>query len=309
LVILKNIKTFDKEKQMISFFKQKFKKIYNQVTSKLSEIFSSKKIDQETLTQLEKILLSADTGVQTTKEIINQLKDDFKSGKISDGQGLKQDLEEKLLSILQTDNKKEAGQIYLLVGVNGSGKTTFAAKLANKFAKQGKKVLLAAADTFRAAATEQLQTWAEKCKLECISGQQGQDPGSVVFNACDTFEKERFDVLIIDTAGRLQTKTNLMKELEKIKKIITKKLPDKKITTLLTIDAMLGQNSLEQAKIFNESTAVDGIILTKMDGTGKGGIIFALKKELNLDVDYVSFGERLDDFQVFDEQKYVSELF
>ena len=168
--------------------------------------------------------------------------------------------------------------VYLLVGINGSGKTTFAGKLANSFTKNGKRCLLAAADTFRAAAPEQLTEWSKKSDASLFTGTQNQDPASVVFGACDQYKKENFDTLIIDTAGRLQTKDNLMKELEKIKRIVAKQLPDHQVTTLLTIDAMLGQNSFSQAKIFNEATDVNGLVLTKMDGTGKGGIIFQSHK-------------------------------
>ena len=293
---------------MFGFLKNKLKKIYNQVTSKLHSLFDSKKIDEQTLADLEKILLEADTGVKTTKILVNFLKEEFKSGNITEGTELKSALEKKLNQILGNGSTQNESKIFLLVGVNGSGKTTFAAKLTNKFTKQGKKVLLAAADTFRAAATEQLEQWSQKIGTEIVTGTQGQDPGSVVFQACKKFDDEQFDILIIDTAGRLQTKTNLMKELEKITRIIERKLPEENVNTLLTIDAMLGQNSLEQAKIFNESTDVNGIILTKMDGTGKGGIIFALKQELELPVSYISYGEKLENFETFNSEKYVSEL-
>ena len=293
---------------MFGFLKNKLKKIYNQVTTKLQGIFSREKIDEQTLAELERILVEADTGVKTTKKLIHYLKAEFKSGKIEQGSQLKEALQIKLNQILQNNHINENAKVYLLVGVNGSGKTTFAAKLANKFKKDGKKVLLAAADTFRAAATEQLEQWADKTKTEIVVGSENQDPGSVVFQACSKFQDDNFDVLIVDTAGRLQTKVNLMKELEKIKKIVDKKMPEEEVITLLTIDAMLGQNSAEQAKIFNESTNVDAIVLTKMDGTGKGGIIFALKQELNLPVYYISYGEQLENFEVFDSQKYVDEL-
>ncbi|MBT3456464.1 signal recognition particle-docking protein FtsY [bacterium] len=293
---------------MFGFIKNKLKKIYNQFTSKIQGIFSSKTIDEQTLYELKKILLSADTGVKTTKTLIEHLRQEHKSGKIGDGAELKQSLENKLNNILSTDKIEKNTKVYLLVGVNGSGKTTFSAKLANKFTKDGKKVLLAAADTFRAAATEQLEQWASKTNTQIVTGGQKQDPGSVVFQACTKFREEKFDVLIIDTAGRLQTKTNLMNELEKLRKIIDKKLPEESVETFLTIDAMLGQNSFEQARLFNESTNVSGVVLTKMDGTGKGGIIFALKEEFNLTVEYISYGEQLNEFEKFEPKKYVTEL-
>ncbi|MFC1843034.1 signal recognition particle-docking protein FtsY [Candidatus Dependentiae bacterium] len=293
---------------MFNFIKNKLKKIYTQVTSKISGLFSLKKIDEQTLKELEEILLSADTGVQTTRAIIDNLKTQFKKGEIHEGQDLKKALESQLYEILATPVPQTGNHVYVMVGINGSGKTTFAGKLAHKFKSEGKKVLMVAADTFRAAATEQLEKWAQNTGVDIVTGKQNQDPASVVFAGCEKFKQENFDVIIIDTAGRLQTKINLMRELEKIKKIITRHFPDEKINTLLTIDSMLGQNSLEQAKIFHESTNISGIVLTKMDGTGKGGIVFAITKELGIPVAYISFGEKLDMFKPFDEKDYVQEL-
>ena len=356
---------------MFSFIKDKLKKIYNQITSKISNIFSRTKIDEDTLKELEVILLSSDAGVQTTKQIIEKLREQFKKGKITEGQSLKEALEKILHEILNTKTSAKAPtspleqpqleqpqleqpqleqpqterhpgdskeptcpfdqaptvakrlwrarqdklrpcgsleKVYVMVGINGSGKTTFAAKLANKFKQKGHKVLLVAADTFRAAATEQLEAWATKIGVDIVTGSAEQDPASVVFKGCEKCKQEGYDKIIIDTAGRLQTKVNLMKELEKIKKIIKRHFPDENINTLLTIDSMLGQNSLEQAKVFQESTDVNGIILTKMDGTAKGGIVFAISQELNIPIAYISFGEQLDQFKTFDAKEYVSEL-
>lgn len=304
---------------MFSFIKDKLKKIYNSVTSNLSNLLSLKQIDEKAIKELEEILLSADTGIKTTKIIIDNIKTKFKNGDIKEGNDLKLALEKELLELLsckkeisteKTNNHEDnpEKQIYLMVGINGSGKTTFCAKLAEKFTKDGKKVLLVAADTFRAAATEQLEKWAKTVGsngVDIVTGTQDQDPASVVFAGCQKFKDQNFDVLIIDTAGRLQTKINLMRELEKIKKIISKHFPDKKINTLLTIDAMLGQNSLEQAKIFNESTQLSGIVLTKMDGTGKGGIVFAISNELGIPVQYISFGERTQQLKEFNANEYV----
>ena len=194
------------------------------------------------------------------------------------------------------------------MGINGSGKTTFAGKLAYDLHKQGKKVLLVAADTFRAAAPEQLKQWAIRTGASIINGKEGQDPASVVFTGCEQFKSQGFDALIIDTAGRLQTKTNLMKELEKIHKIISRQLPNYTPCTLLTIDAMLGQNSFEQATLFNESTQLDGIVLTKMDGTGKGGIVFAITQQLGIPVAYIAYGEQPEQLKLFNAQEYVQEL-
>lgn len=293
---------------MFNFIKDRLKKIYTQVTSKITNIFSLKTIDEQSLKELEEILLSADTGVKTTKIIIDNLKTKFKTDQISEGQDLKVALEQELLDLLNIEKQNLGNKVYVLVGINGSGKTTFAGKLANKFKKEGKKVLLVAADTFRAAATEQLENWSKTIGVEVITGSQNQDPSSVVFKGCLEFKNNNFDTLIIDTAGRLQTKINLMHELEKIKKTINRHFPEEKINTLLTIDSMLGQNSLEQAKTFNESTQVNGIVLTKMDGTGKGGIIFAITTELGIPVEFISFGENLDNLKEFDKKEYISEL-
>ena len=205
---------------------------------------------------------------------------------------------------LDMDNQR----IFLFVGINGSGKTTSIGKLAHKYTKQGKKVLLVAADTFRAAAPEQLNQWALESGADILCGKEGQDPASLVFQGCEKFKNEQYDILIIDTAGRLQTRVNLMHELAKIKRSVQKQLSDRTVTTLLTIDAMLGQNSFEQAKLFKESTDVSGIILTKMDGTGKGGIVFAIAQELGIPVAYLTFGEQSDQIKTFDVQEYVTEL-
>ena len=227
-----------------------------------------------------------------------------------DGAQLKTALHSILLSILNKNDMPNYTnqQIFLLVGINGSGKTTSIGKLAHFYAQQGKKVLLVAADTFRAAAPEQLAQWAQQTHADILTGKEGQDPASLVFQGCEKFKKEGYDILIIDTAGRLQTKINLMHELAKIKRSLSKQLPDMPIATLLTIDGMLGQNSFEQAKLFKESTDVNGIILTKMDGTGKGGIVFAIAQELSIPVVFLTFGEQADQIKQFDAQEYVTEL-
>jgi fused signal recognition particle receptor len=294
---------------MFNFIKDKIKKVYNSFTTKAITLFSRNKIDEEFLKELEILLISADTGVKTTKEIMLQLRDLLKNQKIKTGQEIKTELEKLLLEHLKQHNPKEENpKILLLVGVNGSGKTTFAAKIANQLKNQNKKVLLVAADTFRAAATQQLLEWGERINVEVFSGKDNQEPASLIFDACTKFENEKFDHLIIDTAGRLHTKVNLMKELEKIKKIIQRKLADEKINTWLTIDAMLGQNSFQQAKIFHEATNLNGLILTKLDGTGKGGIVFSITKEFQLPIIYISIGEKKEDIQLFNPDEYVKNL-
>lgn len=292
---------------VFSFLKKTFQKIYEQVTSPIKALFA-RPIDQETLKQLETILLSADTGIRTTRFVLDTVTRAWQNGSLKDGRDLKSLLEQTLNTMLETPTYQPQDTIYLMVGINGSGKTTAISKLANLYKKEGKRVLCIAADTFRAAATEQLASWAHKIGVDIITGKEAQDPSSVVYAGVQEFKKGAHDVLIIDTAGRLQTKINLMKELEKIKRVISTQLPNRKIVTLLTIDAMLGQNSFEQAKLFHESTPIDGVILTKMDGTGKGGIVFAIIHELHIPIAYVSFGEQPEQFKLFDAQEYVHDL-
>lgn len=293
---------------MFNFIKNTLNKIYSTCTSKLDAIFSKGTIDPETLSELEKILIEADTGIATTKKIIQILTQEYKIGNITDSASLKQALHAKLISLLKTDIHKSQASIILLVGINGSGKTTLAAKLAYNAKKEGKKVLLVAADTFRAAAQEQLGSWAQQLKIDIVLGTSQQDPAAVVYAGCEKFKQEEYQTLIIDTAGRLQTKINLMKELEKIKRVVNKQLPGIVVNTILTVDSMLGQNSLEQARIFHESTKLDGIALTKMDGTGKGGIVFSITDELHIPVLYISYGEQPEQLKLFDAQEYVSQL-
>jgi fused signal recognition particle receptor len=295
---------------MFKFIKEKIKKVYTQFTNKAASIFSNNKLDEKFLKELFDLLISADTGTQTTKKILDQLKNDIQNQKVTTLEQAKQELEAFLVNHLKkytlaTQNPK----ILLMVGVNGSGKTTFIGKLAHKLKQEDKKVLLVAGDTFRAAAVQQLQEWANKTKTEIFIGRENQDPASVIFDACKKFKDENFDHIIIDTAGRLQTKTNLMNELEKIRKVIGKVLPEEQICSWLAIDSMLGQNSLRQAEVFNEVTKLDGLVLTKLDGTGKGGIVFAITQKLEVPILYITFGEKLEDIKAFDPQEYVYGLF
>jgi fused signal recognition particle receptor len=291
---------------VFNFIKNTLSKIYNQCTTAFSAFFQREKFDDQAIAELKKILLSADTGIKTTNFIIENLKKSLPND--ADGNAMRIALQQELLQLLMQKQFMHEGSIYLLVGINGSGKTTAAAKLAYQEKKAGKKVLLIAADTFRAAATEQLSIWAEKLGVSIVIGKENQDPASVIYTGIQQFKQENFDTLIIDTAGRLQTKINLMKELEKIRKVIGAQLPQHKIITLLTIDAMLGQNSFEQAKTFHESTHLDGIILTKMDGTGKGGIVFAINHELQIPIAFISYGEKPEQLKLFNAQEYCSEL-
>ncbi len=294
---------------MFNFIKNKLQKIFTHITSKLGSFFNKKTVDEQTLKELEILLISSDVGVTTTRIIINELKKQVANGSTS-GQELKTLLHSILLALLTKDKTPDYNhqRVFLLVGINGSGKTTSVGKLAHYYAQQNKKVLLVAADTFRAAASEQLTEWAHLTNTDIVRGKEGQDPASLVFQGCETFKKENYDIIIIDTAGRLQTKINLMNELAKVKRSIAKQLPDMPIATLLTIDGMLGQNSFEQAKLFKEATDVNGIILTKMDGTGKGGIVFAIAQELSIPVAFLTFGEQKEQIKLFDAQEYVREL-
>ena len=289
---------------MFNFIKTQFQKIYTQF-SRIAGLFKKSTIDQATLNELEQLLIEADTGVATARFILAELQKNNEPQPLS-GKDLKNLLSTILQNLLKPfPNPQDNKIIYLLVGINGSGKTTFAGKLAHSFVKNHKKTLLVAADTFRAAAPEQLNAWAAKSGATLIQGNAGQDPASVVFAGCQQFKNEHADCLIIDTAGRLQTKTNLMNELAKIKRSIVKQLPEHKIITLLTIDGMLGQNSFQQAKLFHEATTIDAIVLTKMDGTGKGGIVFAINHELNIPVAYLSYGEQIDQLKLFNCEEYV----
>ncbi len=299
---------------MFGFIKDKVSKIYNQFTSKAVSLFSRKNLDNEFIKDLESLLLSADTGVKTTKKIIAKLQDDIGSKKIIDGEQAREELEKLLISELNSYKSKQLKpKVLLLVGINGSGKTSFIGKFANELKNSGttlvpKSVLLVAGDTFRAAAVEQLKSWGDKIGVQTFVGKPNQDPASVIFDACKFFVEQDLDHIIIDTAGRLQTKTNLMKELEKIRKVACKVLPQEDINCWLTIDSMLGQNSLRQAEVFSQATKNDGIVLTKLDGTGKGGIVFSITNELKLPIVYVTFGESLEDIKTFDPQEYVKGL-
>jgi fused signal recognition particle receptor len=294
---------------MFNFIKNKLSTIYSHFSSKAHTLFSKSKIDESTLKELEMLLITADTGVKTTRIILHNLQQELKNGALNHGQDLKRILEEQLINLISKKNPIEQNpSVFLLVGINGSGKTTFAGKLAQLHRADQKKVLLVAGDTFRAGATDQLAQWAQKTQSTLFSGKEGQDPASVIFAACQAYKDNKYDILIIDTAGRLQTKTNLMRELEKIKRSITRQLPDASLCTLLTIDSMLGQNSFEQAKIFHESTSIDGLVLTKMDGTAKGGIVFAINQELEIPVAYISFGEQSEQIKPFHAQEYVQQL-
>ncbi len=294
---------------MFGFIKDKVQKIYTSVTQKVTSIVARGALDEVFLQELSQVLLAADTGVKTTNDIINRLATGIKANTITTSEQATDALASMLLAHLsQTHDPDLLPRIVLLVGINGSGKTTFIGKYAHMLKSMNKKVLVVAGDTFRAAAVQQLSEWAKRVGVTVFIGKENQDSAAVIFDACKMFHDGGFDHLIIDTAGRLQTKINLMNELEKIKRIIQKQLPAESIHTWLTIDAMLGQNSIAQAKVFHEATSVNGLLLTKLDGTGKGGMIFAITQELKLPIVYITFGEAQEDIKAFNAQEYVQGL-
>lgn len=290
---------------MFSFIKEKLQKIYNHVVAKLGAFFTKKTIDEAALKELELILLSSDVGVKTTQSLLAHVR----SKSIQTGEDLYGVLRDCMIAELtQFSVARSNPSVIVMVGINGSGKTTSAAKLAWRYKSQGKKVLLVAADTFRAAAVDQLSEWAKRLAVDCFVGEGHKDPSAVVFGGCQRFLDEQYDILIIDTAGRLQTKQNLMQELAKMYRTIAKVLPNESKQVLLTVDAMLGQNSFDQARLFHASTPLDGIIMTKMDGTAKGGIVFAITAEIKVPLKYITFGESVDALKPFDASAYVTDL-
>lgn len=277
-------------------------------------LLGKKTIDEDTLEELEEILITADIGMPTTVSLIRTLEEKLSRNELQDGDALKSTLKQELLKRLSKYSKPlEVGTpgpfVILVIGVNGAGKTTTIGKLAARFAASGNKVLLAAADTFRAAAAEQLQIWAERSGVDIVRHAEGADPSAVVFDAAKAAVAREADVLIVDTAGRLHTKVNLMEELKKIRRVIDREIPGSPHETLLVLDAATGQNAVAQARIFKEATAVSGIILTKLDGTAKGGIITAITNEFDIPVRFIGVGEGVDDLREFDPEEFVNALF
>lgn len=270
-------------------------------------------IDDEFYEELEEILISGDIGVRTTEEILEDLKTKVKEKKIKEPTDCKQLLIDSIKEQMDIGDAEYAFEnttsVILVVGVNGVGKTTTIGKLASKFKSQGKKVVLAAADTFRAAAGDQLKEWANRAGVEIIGGQEGSDPAAVVFDALQSAKAKKADILLIDTAGRLHNKKNLMDELGKINRIVGKEYPDAYRETLVVVDATTGQNALVQAKEFSEVTDLSGIVLTKMDGSAKGGIAVAIQSELHIPVKYIGVGETVDDLEKFNASEFVEALF
>ncbi|MFN7995754.1 MAG: signal recognition particle-docking protein FtsY [Bryobacteraceae bacterium] len=277
-------------------------------------IQGAKQIDAELLDELEFTLISADIGVRTTEEILDRIRERVDRKMVGDPAELENLIREHLLEILQSSERPmprvaEPPAVILVVGVNGSGKTTTIGKMASRFKAEQRSVLLCAADTFRAAAIEQLEIWGERTGTDVIRQKQGADPSAVLFDALQSARARKTDYVIVDTAGRLQTKANLMAELEKMRRTAARVIPDSPHEVLLVLDATTGQNGLEQARKFTETSGVTGIVLTKLDGTAKGGIVIAIARELNIPIRYVGVGEKVDDLLPFDPEKFIASLF
>ncbi|PWA13477.1 signal recognition particle-docking protein FtsY [Pueribacillus theae] len=298
-------------------FKQGLTKTRDSFAGKMNDLVKRyRKVDEEFFEELEEILISADVGVVTVMDLIEMLKDEARTKNIQDTEELKTVISEKLAELLEKEEgdadlniQKDGMTIILVVGVNGVGKTTTIGKLAHKFKTEGKSVVLAAGDTFRAGAIEQLEVWGERVGVDVIKHQEGSDPAAVIFDAIQSARSKKADILICDTAGRLQNKVNLMKELEKVKKVIAREVPSAPHEVLLVLDATTGQNAMNQAKIFREATDVTGIALTKLDGTAKGGIVLAIRHELDIPVKLIGLGEQMEDLQPFDAGTFVYGLF
>lgn len=280
-------------------------------TTDVMKIF--KKVDEALFEELEEVLIMSDVGFETSSDIIERLRQKAREERITESEDLKSALQEIISDILGEDEEefeiKTSPAVILVIGVNGVGKTTSIAKLAHLYKEQGKKVILAAADTFRAAAIDQLQIWADRVGVDIIKQLEGSDPASVVYDAISATKARNADVLICDTAGRLHNKKNLMEELSKIHKIIDRELPDAQKESFLVLDATTGQNALSQAKNFGEVSDVTGIVLTKLDGTAKGGIVIAIKAEQNIPVRFIGVGEQMDDLQPFSSKEFAEAMF
>ena len=288
-------------------------KTKNAIFQQVNDLFKHfVKVDEEMLEELEETLIAADVGFAATEEIIESLRDRIKEERITEPQDAKTALMDILVNMIgegEPLNLDTRPAVILVIGVNGVGKTTSVAKIAHCLKDQGKKVLLCAADTFRAGAIEQLQIWGDRAGIEVIKHAEGSDPAAVVFDAANAAKAKGSDVLIIDTAGRLHNKKNLMNELAKIDRVIERELPGSAKETLLVLDAVTGQNAVNQAQEFKTASDITGIVLTKLDGTAKGGIAFSIKKVLGIPVKYIGVGEKLDDLQDFSARDYVNALF
>lgn len=297
---------FDKLKQGLSKTKSSFEE-------KINNVFSNfRKVDEDLLEELEEALILSDVGVETSTEIISNLRTRIKKEKLEDAEDVKNALREEIKGIFDAlDNSlhlETKPSVILVVGVNGVGKTTSIGKMANRLKQDGKKVVIAAADTFRAAAVEQLEIWANRAGCELVKREEGVDPASVVFDAIKATKEQNADILICDTAGRLHNKKYLMDELIKIKKVIDKELPDASKEVLMVLDATTGQNAISQVKAFKETVDITGLVLTKLDGTAKGGVVIGIANENKMPVKFIGIGEKIDDMEIFNSEDFVKAL-
>jgi len=300
-------KSFDKLKKSLS-------KTKDRLIGQISRVVHLRKIDDDLLDDIEEILIEADVGVVAAMRLIESVKTKAKERKLTEGDDVIALLKEEIAQILsrdetplfqETDNKPI---VWLIVGVNGVGKTTTIGKLATHFSKDNQKVIIAACDTFRAAAIDQIGIWAERSNVDIIKSQEGADPAAVAFDAAKAAAARNADILLVDTAGRLHTKTNLMEELKKIKRVVNKAIPDAAIYSKLILDGSTGQNAISQVKVFTDAVGCDGIIVTKLDGTAKGGVMIAVAEELGVQVDFIGLGEGIDDLQRFDAKQFAEAL-
>lgn len=297
-----------------SKFKEGLSKTRGAFMEKVGAVFTRRKIDEDFFEELEEQLIMADVGVNTTMTLMEELRTAARERKIENAEELQPILQEKLMELMGEETSplhlnSSGMSVIMVVGVNGVGKTTSIGKLAHRLKSEGKKVILAAGDTFRAGAIEQLEVWGQRVGVDVIKHQAGSDPAAVVFDGVQAAKSRKADVLIVDTAGRLHNKTNLMDELNKIYRVLKREIPDAPHEVLLVLDATTGQNALQQAKIFGEATGVTGLVLTKLDGTAKGGIVIAIRHQMEIPVKFVGLGEKMDDLQEFDPQDFVTALF
>lgn len=303
-------------KQKKGFFKrlkEGLTKTRNNIAESFNNLFKASEIDDDFYDELEETLIMSDMGFETTEKIIDDLKDKVKELKIKEASACRELIIGIIRDQMSVDETaydfEEKKTVVFVIGVNGVGKTTTIGKLASRYRNSGKKVLIAAADTFRAAAIDQLKTWANRAGVDIIAQNEGSDPSAVVFDAVAAAKARNTDILLIDTAGRLHNKKNLMDELAKMRRIISKEYPDANVESLIVLDGTTGQNALEQARQFSSVTEINGIVITKLDGTAKGGIAIAIQSELNVPVKYIGIGEKVEDMQRFDPKSYVSALF
>ena len=300
---------------MFSKFKESLKKTKEAFDVKMSNVFASKKDIDEILGEIEETLILSDMGAVTSTKICDSVRNELKKQVDKSEDAIKAILKQEMRKVLEVEGKDDViditsneKKVILVVGVNGVGKTTSIGKIANLYKKQGKKVLLAAGDTFRAGAAEQLKIWSDRVGCDICVGKENQEPASVIFDATKMFQNGDYDILICDTAGRLHNKKNLMDELEKMNRIISKNLPDTKKEVVMVLDATTGQNGVLQVKSFYEKTNVDALVLTKLDSTAKGGVVFSIVSELNIPIKFIGVGEQIDDIEYFDSKDFVDSI-